>query len=181
MSDFSATLAKAEQDVKQRYAHLYPETIPTMKTRIIGIDPGAAGSIAVFWESGRVAALPFGTDDVHDLLLDVSMNSGGVPILAVIEQVGTTFPPGGKVSPKAMFSFGHNFGFLCGWLRGAGIPYRTVRPQEWQKGLSIGKVSGMDRKRALKAIAARQWPNLKVTLKTCDALLIADWARRNAA
>lgn len=149
--------------------------------RICAIDPGAHGAVAVLWEDGKITASAFGkSEDVHDILTDACMHDGTVEVSAVLEQVGAIFPMGGKVSPKASFTFGENFGFLKGWLRAASISFRTIRPAEWQKGLpGLEGKKGPERKRALKELAARMYPQIKVTLDNCDALLILDYARRN--
>ena len=112
-----------------------------------------------------------------------SATAEGVPISAVMEQVGGYIRPrgkdGGAQPGSAMFNFGEGFGFLRGVLMGLGIPLRMVRPQEWQKQLCLGAPADKSaRKRALKSKAQELYPGLKPTLKTCDALLILDWANR---
>ena len=48
-----------------------------------------------------------------------------------------------------------------------------------QKGIpGLQGVKGADRKRAMKEHASRLYPNSKITLKTADALLIADFGSK---
>jgi len=144
--------------------------------RIIGIDPGANGGIAVLFEDGRSWAWSMPEDsDLIGILRDLSFCEDGVRVTAALELVGGYV---GKHQPgSAMFRFGESFGFLRGVLQTLRIPTELVRPQEWQRGLPGVKGSeGPARKRLLREHAARLFPDLKVTLATADALLIARWA-----
>jgi hypothetical protein len=98
--------------------------------------------------------------------------------IAYMEQVGG-FIAGNPAPGSAMFNFGDGYGYLRGILAALRVELRLVRPQVWQKGIPgiAGAVKGQ-RKRALKEHAARLFPHLKVTLKTADALCIADYAIR---
>jgi hypothetical protein len=79
-----------------------------------------------------------------------------------------------------MFRFGENFGFIKGAVQALGIRLVVVRPQVWQKGFGLGKASACasksEWKNKLKAEAQRRFPQLNVTLKTADALLLLEWA-----
>ena len=77
-----------------------------------------------------------------------------------------------------MFSFGEGFGFLKGCLMSLGFRVVLVRPQRWQKQLSLGskKEHGKAWKNHLKANAQRLFPNAEITLKTADALLLLEYA-----
>jgi hypothetical protein len=158
-----------------------------MKT-IIAIDPGKSGGIAVGIvgpDSGLVTCYPMpATDgDVLALLRDVTAAAviKNRELVAYIELVcGYT---GGAGAPgSAMFNFGMGFGFLKGVVMTLGIRLVLVRPQEWQKSFHLGSASicskKSDWKRKLKAEAQRLFVGQSVTLKTADALLILDWARR---
>jgi hypothetical protein len=143
--------------------------------RIIGIDPGANGGIAVLFEDGRAWALAIpGDSELIGVLRDLSQVEEGVRVTAYLELVGGYI---GKRQPgSAMFRFGESFGFLRGVLQALRIPTELVRPQQWQRGLPGVKGSeGAARKRLLREHAARLFPDLKVTLATADALLIARW------
>lgn len=127
--------------------------------------------MAVEYCSGDVIAYEFDTESaMRDELENLVTHARtiGTTCIAVLEKVHA-MPGNGGVS---MFSFGQNFGFWRGVLQGLRIPFVMVTPQAWQKGLVPPKVKGPDRKRALKQLAAERYPNLKVTLKTADALLM---------
>ena len=67
-------------------------------------------------------------------------------------------------------------------LTAAGIPFEEVTPVVWQRGLGI-PVRKKDESRSqfkgrLKAKAQQLFPQVKVTLKTADALLISEYCRR---
>jgi hypothetical protein len=153
----------------------------------IAIDPGASGGFAIQYPDGKIdlEAMPDTDAERLTMILTAKDRAGieGVPISAVMEQVGGYIRPrgkdGGAQPGSAMFNFGEGFGFLRGALLALGIPLRMVRPQQWQKGLCLGAPCNKPaRKRALKAKAQEMFPALKPTLKTCDALLILDWANR---
>jgi crossover junction endodeoxyribonuclease RuvC len=145
------------------------------RIRIIGVDPGANGGVAVIYESGRACAWPMPADsDLIELLRDLMNVEGDVKVTAFLEQVGGFI---GKGQPgSAMFQFGDSFGFLRGVLQALGISTELVRPQTWQRGLAgLRGLEGAARKRALRDHASRIFPDLKPTLATADALLIARW------
>ena len=86
----------------------------------------------------------------------------------------------GKQQPgSAMFKFGRSFGFIIGVLEALGVRIELVRPQKWQKPLSLGTASTCasrsEWKNKLKACAQRLHPSLKPTLATADALLILEY------
>jgi hypothetical protein len=87
-----------------------------------------------------------------------------------------------RTSAPAMFKFGRGFGFLLGCLQTLGYRVELIRPQAWQKCLSLGTRNGGSKtewKNKLKAEAQRLFPSVNVTLKTADALLLLEFARRN--
>ena len=93
---------------------------------------------------------------------------------SVIEDVPSF--AGKNVPSYTSFKLGHSCGFLEGVLRARQIPVELISPRKWQKGLSgLKGLTGSPRKRVLRDIACRKYPLLKPTLKTCDALLMADY------
>lgn len=149
---------------------------------IIGIDAGASGGFAELWSDGRQYTYPmFDEPDMRDYFAGWPPHlADGLQVTVYLEQVGGyigTPQPG-----SAMFKFGDGYGFIRGLLTANRLTYNLVRPQTWQKGIpGLEGQKGPDRKRALKNHAARLFPNAKVTLSTADALLIADWGRRQNA
>lgn len=101
----------------------------------------------------------------------------GVVCVCILELVGGFI---GKAQPgSAMFKFGENYGFLKGCIQALGIRLELVRPQVWQKSFGLGTAANCASKSVwknkLKAEAQRRFPDLRVTHKTADALLILEW------
>ena len=140
----------------------------------IGVDPGASGGIVFLDDAGIVAhKMPATERDVWD----VFAGQWGVEAFAMIESVHSM--PGQGVSSS--FRFGMSYGMLRGILTASGIPWETVTPQKWQRELGVLKKKGHSKpqhKNALKSKAQQLFPQEKWTLATCDAGLIAEYARR---
>jgi hypothetical protein len=85
---------------------------------------------------------------------------------------------GAKLPGSSVAVMFRNFGFICGALAALRIRTILVRPQEWQKGYSLGTArsceSKTEWKNKLKGEAQRRYPWADVTLKTADALLILE-------
>ena len=146
---------------------------------MIAIDPGASGGIAYITVNGMIDAIKM-PETEGDVLAKLK-NLRTYHEVIVIEQVGGYI--GGAGSPgSAMFNFGRGFGFLLGVSMTLGYRIEMVRPQGWQKALSLGNSKGMKKtewKNKLKAEAQRRFPNLSVTLSTADALLIIEYGRHH--
>lgn len=138
-------------------------------TTILAIDPGASGGLA-FGSAGKPPALVAMPDTLHDL---VEVIRDAHCDHAFLELVGGFI---GKNQPgSAMFNFGTNYGQIQGVLAALGVPFTLVRPQAWQKALSLGTSTGMSKtewKNKLKAKAQQLYPSTKITLSTADACLI---------
>lgn len=153
---------------------------------IIAIDPGAKGATAVRYPDGKTAVFPFISESEQResvLNLEAYCRAEKCKGEATIEHVDGFC---GNASPgSAMFNFGRNFGFHLGLLAGCGFSVELVRPSVWQKGFPktakiVDKAKAKrEHKAALKEIAARKFPEIKVTLANADALLILDWATRD--
>ena len=157
-----------------------------MKTQI-AIDVGASGGIAVRTGDEIAAfAMPPTQGDVMELLEGIisAARSGGGDVRAVIEQVGG-YAGGRGGSGSAMFNFGQGYGFILGVMAALRVRVELVRPQKWQKELSLGNSKSHASKTAwknhLKAKAQQLFPSQKVTLKTADALLILEYANRTGS
>ena len=158
----------------------------------IGIDPGKGGGIATLRDSeAHAIPMPATERDLYAQLMAArkAAEYAGVPIFAVIEQVGAT-PQMGVTSA---FSFGEAVGLARMALVASEIPFEEVSPLRWQramgallpKGKPIKEMTQAERaarqaqkKRLLKEHAQRLFPRARVTLATCDALLLAEYARR---
>lgn len=135
----------------------------SMKIKIIGIDPGASGAIALLDpETGALIV-----EDMPTVSMRVSgknRNRVSEPMLAdiirgwhltsdlfaLVEEVNA-MP---KQGVSSTFTFGRAFGVVTGVLSGVGVPFETIRPQQWKSELKLTK--GKD---AARAYAARLFPN----------------------
>ena len=137
--------------------------------KVLGIDPGKSGGVAVvgdgFAEAAKLA------DTERDTWDQIRMAAGSCEF-AYIEKVHAF--PGQGVS--STFRFGQSYGFLRACLIAAVIPFESVTPQKWQRSLSC--LTKGD-KNVSKAKAQELWPDLKITHATADALLIAEYGRRS--
>lgn len=153
---------------------------------IIGIDPGAAGAIAILEDTGKLVHV-FDMPAVEVIVggkakrrvspemlaaeLDLYARQGA---RAVIEQVNAM--PGQGVT--SMFAFGESFGLAKGVLAGLKIPTSTVTPGKWKKALQLN--AGKDGSRAK---AAQIWPEHAGEFKRvkddgkAESALIAYWGR----
>ena len=152
--------------------------MPTIHHKLfLGIDPGASGGLAVVSAIGQDStAMPATERDAWDWI------RSSYASCAAIEKVQGYIGPGTAFPGSAMFRFGQSYGFLRGCLIAAGISFEEVTPQRWQKGLGVAPRGKQESKGAfknrLKAKAQQLFPNVKVTLATADALLIAEYCRR---
>ena len=97
--------------------------------------------------------------------------------LAFIEKV-SAMP---KQGVSSTFKFGYSAGALEMALVAAGIPYRFVTPVKWCGALGLRKKPGESNtnwKCRHKALAQSLFPQLKITHANADALLIAEYGRR---
>lgn len=141
---------------------------------ILCIDPGASGGFAIQPPYGMVEAqaMPEGMTAQIDAIRAIADNFPGLK--AVIENVGFHRPGNSAV---ASCKFARHVGHLEAALYACGIPTTTVTPSKWMAALGSLPAEKRDRKNAIKEKVARQFPHLKVTLGTADALGILVWAR----
>lgn len=156
--------------------------------RILGIDPGLTGALAVLDDQGTVAGIwdtptletrsgakkrrEYDLAQMRRLLAPFSADS-----LCALELVGP-MPKQGVVS---MWRMGFGVGVWEGLLAALKIPVERVSPQRWKSvmldGLPKGKDAPLYRAKSL-------WPDQtdKLSLKKhhgrAEALLIAEWMRR---
>lgn len=144
-----------------------------MKARAcLGIDPGQSGGIAIVDPTGMPWAvkMPETERDLWDMIREAK-TWGSFETHAVIELVHSS----PQMGVKSAFTFGGNYKSLRMALIAADIPFREVRPQAWQK--AMGCLTGGD-KNITKAKAQQLFPGIKVTHALADALLLAEWLRR---
>ena len=145
----------------------------------IGIDVGKSGGFA--WKIGEVVGcqkMPATDADVLALLgelQEVASDSGLPKPEIFLEKVGGFI--GTPQTGHSMFNFGRGYGFLIGGIMALKLRLTLVRPQQWQKDIGAGTKGDRTTtqwKNHLKDIAARLYPDQKVTLSVADAFLILE-------
>ena len=142
----------------------------------LGIDPGKSGAIAVLGPAGAclgICKLNQTPKEINDFIEELKDNEAEAGLRAVMERVHAM--PGQGVS--SVFRFGESYGFLRGALVANRIPFELCSPGVWQR--RLGCLSRGD-KNVTKQRAQEMFPNEKVTHATADALLIAEYCRRNS-
>ena len=140
--------------------------------KVIGIDPGKGGGIAVITdETIQIHNCPRTVKDMA-LLIGICLSDVAAYRTRVFLEKVWAFPTDGRVGS---FTFGENYGQWHGILASHELDPKLVTPKEWQSHFDIKKGLKKEiRKRILKQIAIEKCPNTKkITLKTADALLIA--------
>ena len=140
--------------------------------KVIGIDPGKGGGIAIITnETVEIHNCPRTVDSMAHLIGMCLTDVAAYRTKVFIENVWA-FPTDGKSS---LFSFGCNYGQWQGILASYELKPTYVVPKKWQAHFDIEKgLKKVVRKRILKQIAIDKFPKTKgITLKTADAVLIA--------
>jgi len=132
---------------------------------VIAIDPGEDGAIVILRANGSVEAckMPDTPKEIFDILIKNSLYGAH----CIIEKVGG-YVPGN--SSTAAVKFARHMGHLDMALIAACIPTEQVAPTVWQKRLGALSKDKAERKRQIKDMMQRRYPDLKVTLINADAL-----------
>lgn len=145
---------------------------------ILGIDPGQSGGLAIRNEDySQAYPMPETEKDIFELIYNLKCKWNNVD--CYLEQVHSFKGQG----VSSTFKFGQGYGFLRACIIALEIPLFDITPQRWQKEYVTSKTkdeSKTDHKNKLKAKAQLLYPSLKLTLKTCDAMLIADYGYRKS-
>ena len=145
---------------------------------IISIDVGAGGGIAI-WRDGKITIvnMPKSLDDLNKFFaywVEISKNP-----ICFIEHVNMYLSDSKDGKQFGIVKMLDNYSNLKSMLTVNNIPFLPVYAITWQTKLKL-KIKGEEkpeRKRRYKKIAQKENPGLKVTLKTCDALLILKFGR----
>lgn len=148
----------------------------------LGIDPGKSGAIARIDSCGVISVEPTpienGEYNMHAMkfILHEATLLSTHAIYCIIERA-QAMPKQGVVS---MFEFGKGYGIWLALLASENIPFQVVHSRVWTKELLAGAPGeGKDRNiAAAKALFPTWQPKLKKELLHCDALLLAEYARR---
>lgn len=156
--------------------------------RILGIDPGLDGGLALLSPDGLLLEVmpTFGSGQREvDAAKVAELLRGWSPTHAMLEKVGSR--PGQGVC--SMFTFGCGVGVIKGVLGALGISFTEVTPQTWQKTVCKG-LAGGDPKDVAVQRARQLWPtrDLRATQRSkvphqglVDAALIAEYGRLQQA
>ena len=152
--------------------------------KIIGIDPGLSGAIAIFEDNkvknifdipvmteGKKNKRQLNSAQLVKLLKDNYSDQEEVSV--VVEQVNAM--PGQGVT--SMFNFGQTFGAIKGVCAALGLPIYFVRPAKWKKHFELINSS----KDASRTKAIEMYPSLcddlskKKDVNKSDAILISKY------
>lgn len=160
----------------------------------IGVDPGLSGGVAFL--SGKLSrdyvgdssapdivflgAMPATEKDVWDLFAStLVLPASERKCTALIEWINPGYVGTNKSSMSKLYG---SYAGLRMALCGNGIRFDDVKPAKWQRGLGIPvrkkSWSTTVWKNTLKSKAQQLFPDVHITLKTADALLIAEYCRR---
>ena len=150
--------------------------------RIIGIDPGLSGAIAILDDSKikelfDMPVMPDGKKNKRQLnsALLVKLINNNIKSLEntvmVVEQVNAM--PGQGVT--SMFNFGQTFGAIKGICAALGLPIFFVRPAKWKKHFElINSAKDASRTKAIEMYPAiSEQLSKKKDVNKSDAILIA--------
>ena len=140
----------------------------------IGIDPGKSGGLGIIYnDKYYVKHCPNTVSEMADELILINDMAPDISKYAIIEAVHSM--PGQGV--KSVFTFGKGYGQWLGILSTLKIPYIEVTPHKWMKWYGSMPKEKKARKNHLKHLAQQRFPDVKITLSTSDAILIANYLR----
>jgi hypothetical protein len=152
------------------------------KNTIVTIDPGASGGIAVF-SNGRIQAVAMPSDVNEMNSYFQYLNSTYEDIFVFIEKVQAygkdDDEPGKKFAINKMLA---NYQQVLTVVKLCGFRFVEVYPVSWQTSLGLkmpkseGEETKTQRKNRYKEYAQNCFPELKVNLKTSDALCLVQFA-----
>ena len=140
--------------------------------KAIGIDPGKGGGVAIITDETVQVHNCHQTVDAMAHLIGMCLSDVAAYRTRVFLEKVWAFPTDGRAGS---FTFGQNFGHWQGILASHELDPMLVTPKTWQSHFEIKKGLPKNiRKKMLKQMAIERCPGIKrITLKTCDALLIA--------
>jgi crossover junction endodeoxyribonuclease RuvC len=139
--------------------------------RVVGIDPGMSGGVALLTSTGQamVDDLPFVGKrlDAGELL---RMLKAWGPIDMVIVEDVSARPGNGSVSS---FNFGCGFGAVCAVVSCAGIPLVLSRPAIWKRAMNLNQDKERSRQRAIQLFPTTSGLSRRKDEGRAEALLLA--------
>lgn len=166
----------------------------------LGLDPGNGGGLAALTKTNVHLESWWGmtVPNIWTTIKEWSESAlfrDDRSIYAILEKVGGYISPsspensaGGGDKVKSPPQLASRMGVLCqsfGQLQMAliasGIPHEEVHPKKWQKEFSLSRHKGEPNaqwKGRIRQKAQQLFPHMKISLATADALLMAEWCRR---
>lgn len=151
---------------------------------MIVIDPGASGGI-VYSKAGKLIAIsmPKTKGEILQTLRDAQAATPLCDGSVVDCYLETLVKFAGRNMPSsAMATYAGNHGYIEGAAMALGCRVILVPPKKWQAALGLGGSKAHANrnawKRHLKERAEQLFPDIKVTLLNCDALLMYEAARK---
>lgn len=147
------------------------------KKIILGIDPGRGGAMSIY-DGYTNKYIAYNCPDTIKGMVNLinEWSNKAWKTVCYLERVHA-FPTDGRSSA---FKFGMNYGIWQGILESFEIRTVLITPQTWQKHFAEthGKFTKnkQERKKQLKVLANEK-SGLKATLKTADAILIAEYGK----
>ena len=149
--------------------------MPEYPSLVCGADPGSNGGIAfVSVEIQKPFAVAYKLPETPAEFFELLREFAPYTVRAFVERVRSS-PQMGVCSA---FTFGRNYERILMGLAGCSISTEEVLPAKWQR--SLGSLTGGD-KNVSKMKASQLFPSLKIIHATADALLIAEYGRRQLA
>lgn len=143
---------------------------------ILGIDPGQAGGFALLTLSGEIVAVWPMPETERDVCEGISEFAPRIATVA-LEKVNAFTGKDRTRGVASTAKFMQGYGFLRGVLTVLQLRVEDIRPQVWQQ--SLGCLTG-GKKAVTRQKAQQLFPrcHVRITNKIADALLIAEYARR---
>ena len=149
-------------------------------TQFVGVDPGKEGAIALWGQ--YVIDLPYLGDEPDVRAITAQFREWEVEAgdTIAIEYQAAFSRPGASMGVTSAFQLGKGYGMLltCAYLYGLRV--LLPRPAAWKKAYAL---IGKD-KDASRQLATQMFPWAELARKKdhgrAEALLIADWARKQA-
>lgn len=145
--------------------------------RVLGIDPGQSGAIAIVSDDGIECCIdmPVVETTVNAVLVHRELGGHGTIDMAVIERVHA-MP---KQGVSSSFKFGRSLGVLEGVVASFRWPVEMPTPAAWKKAMGVTADKDTARAKALEL-----WPGdadlfrRKKDADRAEACLLAEWGRR---
>lgn len=159
--------------------------------KIIGIDPGASGGIAIFSKSGLgCSKMPMkvvrknghkrnrtDVEELSEILLHQKMDFKPIVFIEKVQAWGSdTDAPGKRFNIQKMLA---NYEVLLTIIKMSDIPVVEVPPRTWQTYLGLVKkgLEKSQRKKVYLRAAQSYYPENKATLWNSDAICLVQFGR----